>query len=166
MADLYIDDRAVRFMDALIPLRRALKKLHPDQGRTARRNARRAVKRELAKITQWMDRQFPLPKRPRKPASRRGKSWRLLTGWDRDNRLRNLGYVPQKLTNVEMQLACNRAGIQSRYEYCGVMGMATWWIPKWAADIGPDAKQLRAAKKSWRTRRVLLAQKALSTPKV
>lgn len=126
-------------------LKRALATLKPEQGRLARRNARRRVVAALARLRDQLDRDYPAERRAIKGRKR-------LTPMQRQQRLVNRGWVRvynDLITVVaELKIPCKGDGGQ-------------FWVPAWVAAIGNNPTKLRAAKHSRTLQQAAMAIKLL-----
>lgn len=126
----------------------ALKKLQPEQGRVARRNARQAMLKALRKAREALDEQYPVK---RKPIRRRRKT-----------------RTPHELKKDKLVVTATeaarllKAGVTTGHviDLPGVRGAtawyATWWIAR-AHRAGMPLKTIVAAMRSQATRKGIQA---------
>lgn len=134
---------------ALRALRRAVRRLSPEQGRVARRNARQKVKGALRALRHAMDEEFPtilIPREPRKsrykPLSEIPESKRAEAKAARQRAsLKRRGFV---CSSIAIGIACAEAGVKVVRVEEG--NSSEIWAPAWADKIGPDAKRLKDAR--------------------
>lgn len=137
-------------------LRGALGRLDKTQGRVARTNARRHVARELHKLRDWLDEEYPvIPKSSRKQPTKR-------TPEQRKRELEKRCYV--EVDDYAIRHACLEARVpMKRVVEKTTLGAkrSTYYIPDWASAIGGNVAQLREARKSRTKQRALSSEVAL-----
>lgn len=133
-------------------LERALKRLEPDQGRIARRNARQAVTYTLGFIRRYVDEVYPAYKKPTERASTAHLSphQKLVR---RKRALRLKGWAPlERPTFSEME---NLAAVGVKVQR---LPNDEVWAPEWATVFAGDLTKLRKAKASMQERKAMLAE--------
>lgn len=138
-----------RLSKALRKLQRAVRTLEPQQGRIARRNARKRVTQALRVVRAIMDADYaPVPAEapPHRRVRRRNMS--------KAARLERAGWAQAK--SIQMVTQCSALGIR-----CKIVDGRTY-LPGWAVTIAlRDPRRLAAAKKSIRERKAILTAMAL-----
>lgn len=141
-----------RLEPQLRALARSLGRLDQDQGKAARRNARNALRAAQRALDAGVDELYPAP--PRKKTRRRGRR----TARQKFEALRAKGWKIIPHTRIDVLLAA--AGIRIRR--VGDGSFTSVLAPAWAVTVAARRpKKLRAARKSIRRRKALLAEIAL-----
>jgi hypothetical protein len=139
----------------------ALRTLAPDQGRIARRNARRRVKKALAAIQKQVDADYPGVRRPRATPVRRPLAKRLVD-WDTSNMAKRgwtsmRQFTASTITQKIGQLT--EAGIKVKVAPSGTVFAPAWAVTLVEAQATTTA--LRRAKRSPVQRKAALTELAL-----
>lgn len=138
-----------RIHKALLQLESAVKRLELEQGRTARRNARKATTSALRYVRRVLDETYPnipLPKRKTAVGKRKKKwtepeGWKDLKSWVDSGNGRYAVKYQEYLQNV----AEAKVPIKDGY------------VPEWVALLGHSVAKLRRAKKSVTFRKAAVA---------
>lgn len=115
--------------DPLKALAKAMKRLDPEQGMVARRNARADVAAELRRLKAFVDKEYPVLRSEKKPRKKR------TTGLARKRKLRREGLVE---ASHEDLIAASIAGV--RPQHCTyTLGQAgkrhCVMLPRWVAEL-------------------------------
>ncbi len=151
-------DRAMREFE----LSRA--RLETEQGRIARRNARRAALAALRKIRSHLDEDYPnIATENPKPRRRKRKrsehpsvppdGWVFASTYTTDA----YKYDSHRRKTMEWQIvaACAEAGVRTRKHFSQVI------VPDWVAAVGSNVSKLKEAKNNVSKRKAVLAAKLI-----
>lgn len=134
-----------------------LKRLAPEQGETARRNARAAVSKRLGNLRAVLDAEFPVTRRTPKTRKRRARS-----DAEREKRLAERGLSRVQGAQRERELLA--AGVRIIPVF--LKGLHLKYAAAWAveAPVGTPVELLRKGRRSQQVRDALRAASKLTKP--
>lgn len=152
----------MKVQKAVEKLRRATRRLDPEQMRVARMNARAAVRVGLRAVERAMDDEFPIIPKQRKERARYARLSRATRDAIRERKLRKRGYVTLNDAShghgAAKAMDLTAAGIRALKGPRGNL-----WVPDWTAEfkLGDSAGLRRAKEASPRERAALVAEQVL-----
>jgi len=153
-----VTEQEIVLRAALRELERAARKLHPEQGRLARRNARARLAAAIRKLRRTVDDSFPRISSQREVENVAGRAARRkLTPHERIKKLREAGWV-NVAPGSSAVADCAAAGVRVRRGPNGSLWVRGWVVAVPAGAVGA----LRKAKGNAAAQRAILSAKMLA----
>lgn len=148
-----------RLTKAVSAIRSAQKRLQPEQGERARRNAREAMLTALRAARAALDEEYPITIKRKAPSSAPQAKTRRANAFTRMHAEVSASTAALFQETGIPVIRRNKAGARAEYT-----PRPAWWVPLWVKqmmDLGAPHKLIAEYTKDWRRRRRYLALKQL-----